>query len=105
MKRIVMLVLLFAAMNAFSQPAGSLRGKVITLHRFLEQNHYSPLKWNDSTSALLYHKWIEKLDDDKLLFTQPEINALESFKNKLDDEILGKGWDFYNRSTAWYSTC
>ena len=105
MKRTCLLLLIFASLHVYAQPAASLRSKVITLRRFLEQNHYLPVKWNDTSSAMLYTKWIEKLDDEKVFFTQNEIAVLETYKTKLDDEILGRGWDFYNRSIAIYQTC
>ena len=104
MKRICLLLLLFVSLDVYSQnpTTASLRNKVITLHRFLDQNHYLPLKWNDTSSAMLYSKWMEKLDDEKLFFTQNEIAVLETYKAKLDDELNGKGWEFYERSTALY---
>jgi carboxyl-terminal processing protease len=80
----------------------TLHQKTITLRRFLEQNHYQPLKWNDTSSALLFNKWMKELDDEKLFFTQNDISVLELYKTKLDDELLGKGWEFYNRSAALY---
>ncbi len=107
MKRICILFLLFSSMYVYAQQpaAGSLQNKVITLHRFLEQNHYLPVKWNDTSSAMLYKKWMEKLDDEKLFFTQNEIAVLETYKTKLDDELSGRGWEFYDKSTALYKTC
>ena len=111
MKRTCLLLLIFASLHVHAQsagsggPAGTLHSKVITLHRFLEQNHYLPVKWNDTSSAMLNTKWMDKLDDEKIFFTQNEINILESYTTKLDDEILGRGWDFYNRSTAIYQSC
>ncbi len=106
MKIILTLLLFFLCLQGYAQTgAESLRKKTITLHRFLEQQHYQPLKWNDSSSALLYNKWMEKLDEEKLLFTQPEIDILGSYKTKLDEEILGNGWGFYNRSTTLYIAC
>ena len=110
MKRAFQLLLLFTSLQVYAQPGGQsvadpLRSKVITLRRFLEQNHYLPVKWNDTSSAMLYNKWMEKLDDEKLFFTQNEIAVLETYKTKLDDELLGKSWEFYNKSTTLYKTC
>ena len=106
MRKICLLFLLFVSIGVYAQPAGeSLRNKVITLHRFLNQNHYLPLKWNDTSSATLYNKWMEKLDDEKLFFTQNEMAVLETYKPKLDDELNGKGWEFYDKSTTLYKSC
>lgn len=107
MKRLCQLLLIFSSMQVHAQsPAAEpLRNKVITLRRFLDQNHYQPVKWNDTSSAMLFDKWMKKLDDEKLFFTQSEAATLESYKTKLDDEITGKvPMEFYNKSTALYQT-
>lgn len=107
MKRLCQLLLIFSSVQVYAQtPAAEpLRNKVITLHRFLNQNHYQPVKWNDSSSAMLFTKWMDKLDDEKLFFTQNEITVLETYKTKLDDELTGKApMEFYNRSTTLYQT-
>ncbi|CAN5820545.1 carboxy terminal-processing peptidase [soil metagenome] len=68
----------------------SLHQKAIILKRFLEKNHYKPLVWNDSSSILLYTKWMEELDEEKLFFTQKDMASLEPYQYRLDDEILAK---------------
>ena len=109
MKRIFLLLMIFTSLHVYAQPAGqpataSLHNKIITLQRFLEQNHYLPLKWNDTSSAMLYKKWMDKLDEEKLIFTQNEIAVLETYKTKLDDEFNVKtnAGEFFNRSTVLY---
>lgn len=76
--------------------------KAFTLVRFLQKTHYQPLVWNDSASALLYDKWLQHLDDDKLFFTGEDIASLDVYKTKLDDELLGKSWNFFPASLAIY---
>ena len=82
--------------------------KEIILKRFLEQNHYKPLIWNDSSSLLLYNKWIKELDDEKLFFTQKDMALLEPYKFKLDDELLSKdalpGVSFFSLSASLLQT-
>lgn len=103
----ICLLFLFSSLqvNGQAPAAESIRNKVITLHRFLDQNHYQPVKWNDTSSAMLFNKWMEKLDDEKLFFIQNEISALEIYKIKLDDEITGKApVEFFKKSTTLYQT-
>ena len=100
--KLYLVIFLLCSLQGFAQPNNNHRQKAITLRRFLDQNHYQPLKWNDSASVLLYNKWMENLDDEKLFFTQQDINSLEPFKEKLDDELMGKSWDFFNRSANLY---
>jgi len=106
MIRICLLLLIFSSLHVHAQPAAEpLRSKVITLRRFLDQNHYQPVKWNDTSSAMLFNRWMDKLDDEKLFFTLNEVTALEVYKTKLDDEITGKApMEFYNKSTTLYQT-
>ncbi len=110
MKKICLTLLLFSSLHVYAQApaAESLRNKVITLQRFLQQNHYLPVKWNDTSSAMLYNKWMEKLDEEKLFFTQNEMAVLETYKTKLDYELLGKppvAGNFFSKSTALYKIC
>jgi carboxyl-terminal processing protease len=76
--------------------------KATTLQCLLAKKHYKPVMWNDSAAAMLYKKWINNLDDEKLFFTQKEIDVLGKLKNTIDDEILGKGWSFLPQSIALY---
>jgi len=84
--------LLFILLPAFIFSQTDLRGKVITLRRFLEQQHYKPVQWNDTSSAMLYNKWMKELDEEKLFFTQKDMAMLDPFAGKLDEELLGKGF-------------
>ena len=109
MKKFYLLLILFSSQHITAQQNSSerLRQKAITLRRFLELNHYKPLQWNDSTSARLYNKWLDRLDGEKLFFTRDDIAALEPFKTKLDEELMGKGpvttgTDFFSRSVSLY---
>lgn len=45
---------------------------------------------------------MELLDDDKLLFTQRDVDQLSLFSKRLDDELLGSEWNFYDKSTSLY---
>lgn len=101
MKRIVVIILLLlpALLFAQSKVVDSLRMKAFMIKRFMEKNHYQPLVWNDTSSVMFYNKWMENLDDEKLFFTNPDMAVLEGFKYKLDDELNGNGWDFFNTST------
>ncbi len=102
MKKLYLLLIVFSSQCVAAQQ--TLRQKTIVLRRFLEMNHYKPLQWNDSSSAMLFNRWLDKLDDEKLFFTQNEIAVLAPFKTKLDEEIKGRtaALDFFNRSTALY---
>ena len=96
------------SVSAQQKNSSGFRQKTMILKRFLEQNHYQPLAWNDSASVLLYNKWREGLDEEKLFFIQKDITALEAYKYKLDDELLSKDpatvLSFFALSTSLYQT-
>ncbi len=104
MKKTLLLSFLFLAYTLQAQPPkpDALKQKAITLRRFLEKNHYQPLVWNDTSSAMLYNKWIEELDEEKLFFTGNDIAVLETYKLKLDDELKGGHWKFFTASVNIY---
>ncbi len=76
--------------------------KAMLLRSFMDKNHYCPPKWNDTTASILYNKWVNELDKEKLFFTQSDINLLNKYKGKLADEMNGKGWDFFSVSSKIY---
>jgi carboxyl-terminal processing protease len=100
MKKIFTLLSILFPAIVFSQT--DFRAKALTLRRFLEQQHYQPVRWTDTSSAMLYNKWMDELDEEKMFFTQMEMTVLEPFKNKLDEELIGKGWDFFNQFVTLY---
>ena len=105
-KRTILLLLLFVIFSLFTDAqqynTNVLRQKSITLRRFLEQNHFQPLQWNDSASIMLYDRWIKLLDDDKLIFSKTAIAQLTPYSTRLDDEMMGREWNFYNKGIALY---
>ena len=70
-----MLVCFYVSTQA-QQSSATLRQKAFVLSRFLQKNHYHPLVWNDTSSAMLYDKWLEHLDDEKLFLTKNNIAVL-----------------------------
>ena len=102
MRNFLCIILCYSVNFVNAQQPDLLRQKAITLKRFLEMNHYQPLVWNDSSSERLFNKWIVSLDPEKLIFTRADMATLLPFKTKLDDEMSGKSWEFFNLSTGLY---
>ncbi|MFT3980158.1 MAG: carboxy terminal-processing peptidase [Ferruginibacter sp.] len=102
MKKILLLALCCITKCALAQQPDALKQKAFVLKRFLEKNHYQPLVWNDSASMRLYDKWIGFLDDEKLFFTRADIALLEPYRTRLDDEMNGNGWQFFQLSSSLY---
>lgn len=98
----IFLLLLSVITSAQPNTTAGLLQKAITLRTFLDKQHYAPVQWNDSTSRRLYNRWLYVLDDDKLYFTRDEINVLNSYATKLDDEMKGGTWEFFPKSLQVY---
>lgn len=61
----------------------------------LSQIHYSPKKFDDNFSKEIFRKYLsEKIDQQKNIFLQSDINDLKKFETRLDDEILGGKVEF-----------
>lgn len=103
MRHIFTSVALLLSLCCVAQPKpDAFYQKVVALKRFLEKKHFSPIRWNDTTSALLYDHWLKELDEERLFFTKSDIFKLEPYRSKLDEEINGKGWEFFRLSTQLY---
>ena len=92
----------FLAAGAQQKSTDPLKQKAFVLKRFLDKNHYKPLHWNDTSSTMLYEKWIRELDEEKLFFTAADLLQLSASKTKLDDELNGGEWKFFATSIAMY---
>ncbi len=100
MKRMLILACILSNAAALAQPGNGLKQRTIVLKRFLEKNHYQPLAWNDTSSAMLYNRWLEVLDDEKFFLLQKDVSALDAYKYRLDDELQGKDWNFVPLSSG-----
>lgn len=81
------------------------RNKLIveTIHKTLEQNHFTPQEVDDSFSNRVYHKLLERLDYDKRFFTQKDIKVLSAHQYKIDDEIKSGSVAFFNKFKELYN--
>lgn len=56
----------------------------------LAEIHYSPKKIDDNFSKEIFKKYLgEKIDDQKNVLLQSDIQQLKKYETKIDDEILG----------------
>ncbi|MEO5893925.1 MAG: carboxy terminal-processing peptidase [Ferruginibacter sp.] len=103
-KFLPLLLVLYSFVAGAQSGTEALRQKSLTLRRFLEQNHYQPLRWDDSASTRLYDRWMEVLDDDKLIFSKTETEQLAPYRIRLDEEMMGREWNFFNKSMLLYKS-
>lgn len=66
----------------------------------LEDKHYSRVLFDDQYSSHLFDTYLEALDSSKLYFLQSDIDALEEYRNALDDTLksgsIDPAFEIYN---------
>ncbi len=66
----------------------------------LEDKHYSRVLFDDQYSSQLFDAYLEALDGSKLYFLQSDIDALEEYRNALDDTLksgsIDPAFEIYN---------
>jgi len=69
-----------------------------TVLRGLERYHYSPQTIDDDFSQKVFDLYLQNIDGAKRLFTKAEIDRLNAYRNKLDDQALAGDFTFFNLS-------
>jgi carboxyl-terminal processing protease len=75
------------------------------VHGLLSDSRYAyrPRTLNDQLSAEIYRRYFESLDNDKLFFTQGDMNKFAPYRTQLDDAIknqdLKPAYDIFNTYT------
>jgi|CXWL01.1.fsa_nt_gi carboxyl-terminal processing protease len=106
MKRIVAAVAfisLFFNTVTYGQ-LSAVQQKAIVLKRMVELKHYSPRPVNDSFAVSVFKAVLDAADSRRLLFTNAEYQQLSAFSSSLDDELQGKGWNFFDKFSQLYKT-
>ncbi len=75
------------------------------LNSVLQRYHIEPRQVNDSLSSALFDGVLKTLDPRGTVFTRIEIQKLEAFRYKLDEELLEKRCSFLDKLTESYRLC
>lgn len=74
-----------------------------TVMGIITEAHYAPRPLDDSFSNKVFNKWLENTDFEKKIFTKENINALETYRYQLDDQILASNFEAYDLMEQLYS--
>jgi len=89
----------FLAFNTMGKsntpPPGKYEKILQIVGEYLKQGHFSPKDVNDDFSKKVYQKYFEELDQDKNIFLQQDLAALDQYSTKIDDEIKGAPVQFF----------
>ncbi|HEY8972543.1 MAG TPA: S41 family peptidase [Puia sp.] len=87
------LILCLYTLLTFSAGAQSLDSKAtdaFLISRMVEKFHVQPRALDKTMSSAIYTHLLQELDDERIFFTQDDINKLSVWRYKLDEEILGR---------------
>ncbi len=73
----------------------------LTIVEQLRRNHFVSKSLDDSVSSEIFDKYLETLDENRLYFTQSDVDTLETYRYRLDDALkrgdLEPAFNIYNR--------
>jgi carboxyl-terminal processing protease len=73
-----------------------------TVVAIMEQGHFAPRPIDDAFSQSVYDKTLENLDFEKKFFLKSDIDALNPYRNKIDDEIKDNSLEFFDKVNALF---
>ena len=62
----------------------------------LEQGHFNPKEMNDEFSENVFQDYLNQIDPFKRYFYKSDIEEFETYKHKIDDQIIEYEVDFFN---------
>ncbi len=93
---------------AFSLPHGeeSKKDKVIVnlVYNVLNTSHFAPQVINDDFSSKVFDHFIESLDYNKRFLLASDVEGLEKYRTKLDDEFKNSELNFFDEAFGVYDT-
>lgn len=84
---------------ALAQSPVSVQQEALQLKKKLLEHHVSPRPVDDAFSSEVFESFLSLLDENKLLFTQRDIDDLSVYKNSIDDELNTSLWNFFPIAT------
>ena len=99
---VLIFLVLLVSIDALAQQPVSIKNEAQQLKKLIFQHHLDPKPIDNSFSRQVFDLLVNTLDPDKLYFTQEDITALSVFREKVDDELTGNGWDFLKVLTERY---
>src|SRR5262245_26316363 len=93
----IFLVLMLVVTGCFAVEAQSIQKAVTDAYvvsRMVEKFHIQPRPLDDERSNAIFNELMEELDEQRIFFSQDDVNKLSAYRLQLDDQIKGKKSDF-----------
>ena len=76
-----------AAISADLRPSQSQSKVEVLVTQIMTQGHYRKVSLNDSLSSVILDKYLQALDNNKVLFLASDVAAFEKYRSELDNDL------------------
>jgi carboxyl-terminal processing protease len=87
---------IFLSFGRFRLPAGNQKELIGLIMGGINAVHYSPKPVDDAFSEKIFEEFIERVDYNKKVFTQQDIVRLNTYKQRIDDQLNDSSYVFFD---------
>ncbi|MEO6166420.1 MAG: carboxy terminal-processing peptidase [Chitinophagales bacterium] len=87
----------------FKLPAGDKKELIGLVMGGINAVHYAPQPVDDAFSEKIFKEFIERVDYNKKIFTQKDIDQLKSYKKNIDDQLKDSSYLFFDAVMQIYT--
>lgn len=100
--KVILVMLSFGFISLLGYKLSYTRNQLIIdiLMSGLNNAHYSPLKIDDDFSKKAYELYLKRIDYNKKMLLQSDVDKLNFYKDKIDDEINKGTFELFTLSTS-----
>jgi carboxyl-terminal processing protease len=103
LSKAIIFILLFRTNACFSQSFDKAASDAWTITRLAEKFHIQPKSLNDTFSTDFFDQFLKQLDPEHVFFNKKDIEQLDTYRLRLDDQVKQKRTDFLELITALYT--
>lgn len=98
----LLLLILFPIISVAQSDKNACR-TLLQINKLIQENHYKPKPIDDSLSVYVFDSFLEKLDENTILFLAPEVDELKKNRLNIDDNIKKLNCGFLKEFYTSYS--
>jgi carboxyl-terminal processing protease len=99
------LILIVSSLLVNAQQAQNFQKEFTLLKNTILKNHFNPRPIDDTFSAVVYDNLLNKLDPDKLYFTEADLKLISPYRTTIDNSVNSGILTFLPTVTMAYKKC
>jgi carboxyl-terminal processing protease len=88
-------MVLVSVISGTNAQTRNVRAEAMQLKKVMLEKHVAPPLIDDQFSGRVFNLVLDQLDPDGYFFTMEEITTLQVHREKIDDELNGRAWNFF----------